>query len=119
MKKYLYSLVIVCLCVSCSDIIEVPDISDDSVILIAPVDNATLNMTTVTLFWESVDDAENYRIQIAQPDFENILLLEQDSVVTENSISVQLEAGITYEWRVRAQNSEYATPYSTYSFTLE
>lgn len=119
MKKYIYSILILLTLVSCSDIIEVPDISNDAVTLVAPNDNATLNLTTLTLSWNKVEDAESYQVQIARPDFENILQLEKDSILTGNSISVQLEAGNTYQWRVRAQNSEYATSYSTYSFSLE
>ena len=119
MKKYIYSLFIVFSIVGCSDIIEVPDISNNAVTLVAPLNNATLNITTLTLSWDTVEDAENYKVQIARPDFENILQLETDSTLTGNSISVDLEAGNTYQWRVRAQNSEYETSYSTYSFTLE
>lgn len=119
MKKYIYLFLVTTVLASCSDIIELPDISNTSVNLIAPSDNATLNLTTLTLSWDSVEDAESYQVQVAQPDFENILQLVQDSTLTENSISVDLEAGTSYQWRVRAINSDYATPYTTYSFTLE
>ncbi|MFK7749800.1 MAG: hypothetical protein AB8B65_15495 [Kordia sp.] len=119
MKKHIYSTFILLTLVSCSDIIEVPDISNDAVTLIAPANNATLSLTTLTLSWDRVEDAESYQVQIARPDFENILQLEQDSIVTENSIEIELEAGNSYQWRVRAQNSQYTTPYSTYSFSIE
>ncbi|MCH2197015.1 fibronectin type III domain-containing protein [Kordia sp.] len=119
MKKYIYSIFTALLFISCSDIIEVPDISKDTVNLAAPSDNATLNITTLTLSWEAVEDAENYQVRVARPDFENILQVELDTTLTENSISVQLEAGNSYQWRVRAINSEYTTPYTTYTFTLE
>lgn len=119
MKKYLYSIFTLFFMMSCSDIIEVPDISENNVILVAPSDNSTLTITTITLSWNPVDDVENYQVQVARPDFENILQLEKDSIVSENSISVQLEAGNSYQWRVRAINSEYVTSYATYSFTIE
>jgi hypothetical protein len=105
--------------VSCSDIIEVQDISNTNVTLVAPIDNATLNITTLILSWDAVEDADNYKVQIARPNFEEILQLEKDSTLTGNSISVELAVGNTYQWRVRAQNSEYATSYTTYTFTLE
>ncbi|EDP94646.1 fibronectin type III domain-containing protein [Kordia algicida OT-1] len=119
MKKYLYALFTIFLIVSCSDIIEVPDISENTVTLVAPSNNSTLAITTITLSWNPVADAERYQVQVARPDFENILQLEKDSIVSENSISVQLEAGNSYQWRVRAINSEYVTSYATYSFTIE
>ena len=118
MKKYIYSIFIALTFVSCSEIIEVPDISDGTVSLIAPVDNATVDIATLTLSWEVVEDAESYQVQIARPDFENILQLVKDSTLTQNSISVNLEASTSYQWRVRAKNSDYATPYTTYSLTL-
>lgn len=119
MKKYIYIICFVASTISCSDIVEVPDISNSSVTLVAPANNATLDITTLSLSWDTVEDAESYQIQIARPDFENILQLEIDSTHTQNSISVQLEASNSYQWRVRAKNSDYATPYTTYSFTLD
>lgn len=119
MKRYIYSIFIPLFLVSCSEIIEVPDITNDTLNLIAPADNATVDMTTLTLSWETVENAENYQVQIARPDFENIIQLELDATVTENSISVDIEAGNSYQWRVRAKNSDYETPYTTYSFTSE
>jgi len=119
MKKYIYLVCLVLSIVSCSDIIEVLDITNDTVNLIAPADNTTVNITTLTLSWETVEDAESYQVQIARPDFENILQLEIDYTVTENSISVDLEAGNSYQWRIRARNSDYTTLYTTHSFTLE
>lgn len=119
MKKHIYIFLLTIILVSCSDIIEVPDISNDAVNLVAPTDNATLNLTTLTLSWDPIEDAESYQVQIAQPNFSDILQLVKDSTVTGNSFSVDLEAGTTYEWRVRALNSGYTTSYTTYSFTLE
>lgn len=118
MKKYIYIVFVVLFAISCSDIVEVPDISNSSVELIAPSNNATLNITTLSLSWDTVEDAESYQVQIARPDFETILQLEKDSTLTQNSFSVELEAGNSYQWRVRAKNSDYTTPYTTYSFTL-
>ncbi|WP_046758582.1 fibronectin type III domain-containing protein [Kordia jejudonensis] len=119
MKKYIYIILLATVFTSCSDIIEVVDISDTNVQLVAPSDNSTLNLTTLTLSWDSVADAENYQIQIAQPDFENLLQLVADSTLTANSYTVTLEAGTSYQWRVRAKNSDYTTSYSKYTFTLE
>ena len=119
MKKYIYSLFIIFFVVGCSDIIEVSDISHSSVELIAPSNNATLDFTSLTLSWDMVEDAESYQVQIARPDFETILQLEEDSTLTQHSFSVELEAGNSYQWRVRAKNSDYTTPYTTYSFTLD
>ncbi|MEM6685018.1 MAG: hypothetical protein AAF617_04400, partial [Bacteroidota bacterium] len=118
-KTYIFSIAIIFMLVSCSEIIEVPDITNDTVNLVAPADNTTVNTATLALSWETVENADNYQVQIARPDFENILELELDSTVTENSISVNLEAGNSYQWRVRAKNSDYTTAYTTYSFNSD
>ncbi|MEM6719233.1 MAG: hypothetical protein AAF611_07975 [Bacteroidota bacterium] len=119
MKKYIYSIIGVLIFMSCSEILEVPDITDDTVNLIAPADNVTVNATMFTLSWETLENAENYQVQIARPDFENILQLELDSTITANSIAVAVDAGNSYQWRVRAKNSDFATPYTTYSFNTD
>ena len=119
MKKYLYIICITLFTISCSDIIEVPDISDSSVTLVAPLDDATLDTTTVILSWGIVEDAESYQVQVARSDFTAILQLVIDSTLTQNSVFIDLEAGNSYQWRVRAKNSNYQTPYTTYSFTLD
>ncbi|AXG69209.1 hypothetical protein KORDIASMS9_01429 [Kordia sp. SMS9] len=119
MKKYIYSICIPLFLVSCSEIIEVPDITNDTVNLIAPADDAIVNITTFTLSWETVENAESYQVQVARPDFENIIQLELDTTILENSISIDVEAGNSYQWRVRAKNSDYTTAYTTYSFTTD
>ena len=54
---------------TCDDIIEVEDISDRTVTLVAPTDDAILSSGTIHFDWEPIEDAESYRIQIATPDF--------------------------------------------------
>jgi hypothetical protein len=116
---WLFSLVF--LIYACDDIIEVEDISERTVTLVAPTDGAILNASTIHFDWESVEDAESYRIQIATPDFDAPLQIVADATVpdsTATTFSVSLDAG-AYQWRVRAQNSDYYTSYTTQIFTVE
>lgn len=116
MRKLIY-LVASILIISCSDIIEVTDISEKALTVLAPTDTSVLTETTVNFSWNSVDDAESYRLQIATPDFENTTAIAEDTIVTVTSFSKALNSG-TYEWRVRAENSDYQTVYTTQGFSI-
>lgn len=104
--------------VSCSDIVRVEDISDKTVSILAPTNSAILNATDVTFNWQTVEEAEEYRIQIADPNFTETLQIVTDSTITTTSFSKTLSIG-SYEWRVKALNSAYQTDYIAQSFTIE
>lgn len=102
----------------CSEIVQLTDISNETVILLAPTNGASLNITTLGFNWEPIEDAENYQIQIATPNFENALQIVVDSTLTGNNFTATLGYR-TYEWRVKAKNSGYQTNYTKQNFTIE
>lgn len=118
MKRILQILSLLIIVSACSDIVEVEDISNESVTLLAPTNEAVLNITDLTFSWQVVADAESYHIQIATPTFSEALQIVTDSITVSNSFTTSLEAN-DYEWRVRAENSAYDTSYTTQSFTIE
>jgi len=108
----------------CADILEVPDISKETVMLLAPADGVVLDNGSLTLSWEHVQDATGYHIQVATPDFENAAQLVLDSIVemdtlgyVANHIDQNLANG-TYTWRVNAFNSGFETQFSTSGFQI-
>ena len=116
-KQLLWCLSLICLCTltACKSIIE-EDISDKKVIINAP--NGTSATSYNQLFWwEKVDGAITYQVQIASPDFTNVQKLLLDTSIASNKIDVTLAAG-NYEWRVRAINGSYQSPYSGSTFTI-
>ena len=115
MKKIYYTLILACL-FSC-EAVFVEDISNDSIVLLAPLNNSQLNVGNNTFSWELINNAETYQIQIATPNFENANQIVLDSIVLDNNLLQSLDLG-TYQWRVKASNSEYETQYSTVSFTV-
>jgi len=117
MKKYVIILVAFSF-LSCDDIIEVQDISNDSVTVLAPTNNAVLSNTVLTFSWEALQDAEHYHLQIATPTFAEAIQIVRDSTLTETSFSTTLENS-NYEWRIRAENSNYVTEYTTQNFSIE
>jgi len=101
---------------SCEELLEIPDISEKSVELLAPSDSTTVVQSDVNFTWVEVFEATQYQVQVATPSFENAAqivvdtLLVVDSVYTGPNFRRNL-ADSTYEWRVRAQNNGYETEF--------
>ena len=115
-KKMYYALILVCF-LSC-EAIFLNDLSNNTVVLLAPLNNAQLDVGNNTFSWELLEDAETYQIQIATPSFANANQIVLDSVTSSHMVIHSLTAG-NYEWRVKALNSEYETPFSTVNFTVK
>lgn len=113
--KYLVLLLIV---ISCDDVVEVENISNKTVTILAPTNNTVLSITDINFSWNVVEDAELYRLQIATPTFEEATQIILDTVITATNFTKTLDLG-NYEWRIRAENSDYQTSYTTQSFTIE
>ncbi|HEX8562251.1 MAG TPA: hypothetical protein VF676_04645 [Flavobacterium sp.] len=104
--------------ISCNEILMEEDVSTSEVELIAPSDHAEFESSSVTFTWNGVDDAINYKLEIARPNFESPLQIVLDTVVTHTSFSHQLVIG-QYQWRVKAVNGSSNTAYTTRSFTIQ
>lgn len=116
LNKYLLILLILCFA-SCEEILLVPDISKEDVVLVSPGNNVTLSSSGVTLSWNLVENADKYQLQIATPSFDAPLQIVVDTIITKNSYTQQLNIG-KYEWRIKAVNSGYETAYATRSFEI-
>lgn len=114
--KY-FSFFIILSFFSCEEILLVPDITKDEVTLVSPGNNTVLSSSGVTLSWNSIENADKYELQIATPTFDAPQQLVLDTLVSKNSFTQQLNIG-KYEWRVKAVNSGYETPYTKRSFEI-
>ncbi|PHS07169.1 MAG: hypothetical protein COA88_09235 [Kordia sp.] len=100
--------------ISCDDVLE-EDITDDNITITAPLNGATVVSNTATFQWNSLNDADEYRVQVNNAS--NVIVL--DSLVSINSFTSPLSPG-EYSWRVRGENFAYQTAYTfPASFTLE
>lgn len=110
-------------CTSCDDFLEVPDISVESVELLAPSDSTIVTQSDVNFTWNEVFEAEQYLVQVAAPSFENATQIVVDTLIVVDSAYVSPRFSKTlvdsdYEWRVKARNSAYETDFSTKKFSV-
>lgn len=116
-KKALFLLLVLIGLCSCDDIIEVVDISNETVTILAPMDQTSINIPKVTFSWQTLEYAESYHVQVATPNFNEASQILLDTVVTKRAVSKTLSTN-DYEWRINAKNSDYETAYVTQSFIV-
>lgn len=98
--------------------IPVNDFPDQLVELLAPADDLETMTNNITFWWEALDEAVSYRLQIVSPDFSSPELMILDTEITSNSFTTSLDIG-QYEWRVRAKNAEgQTTSYSSRNINI-
>lgn len=117
LRKFCFVLIFFSL-MSCEQLIEVEDISNETVSVLAPSNNAALDTTVVSFSWEPLESAESYHLQIALPNFENTQMIVEDTLISSTNYTKSLEAG-TYQWRIKALNFGYQTQYTTQNLTIE
>lgn len=96
---------------SCKDFIE-PSIDKRQVTLQAPSDEYSSSKYNVSFWWDEVEDALGYRLQIVSNNFSSPGSLIADTVVNRNTFSMNLDPGV-YQWRISAENGSSATAFST------
>jgi len=96
---------------SCGDIIE-PSISKSTVQPEAPSDQYASTSYTVNFWWDPVDHALTYHLQVVTPNFASPGSLVLDTIVKKNTFSFTLNPG-NYQWRVMAANGSSQTAYTT------
>src|ERR1043166_1758762 len=117
MKKCAYLFVFI-LCIACRKDFVVENIKDKLIIVNAPINNFVTTSNIVTFWWEKLDGAERYSIQIVKPSFTAITRLVLDTSVTSNKYSFTLEPG-DYQWRIKAVNNGGSTEYQTFSLKVD
>ncbi|WP_299101950.1 hypothetical protein [uncultured Winogradskyella sp.] len=118
MSKKLLVFFVLTILFSCEELIEVEDISNEVVDVLAPVDNVSVEDTTVNFTWEALDFAETYQLQIANPSFIEAEGILEDTLISATNFTKTLSIG-TYQWRIKAINSGYQTLYSTQNLIIE
>ncbi|WP_440066350.1 hypothetical protein [Tenacibaculum discolor] len=113
--KWTILLAFVIVLVAACEAVFVDDISDKAVTVTAPKEGVSIPEGNISFLWERIEGAEKYQLQVASPNFENAAQVVLDTAISKNSFEKALTKG-NYEWRVRAKNSEYETPYTSQAF---
>jgi hypothetical protein len=103
---------------SCEEALERP-LTGQKVRLLAPANNITTTDTTHTFYWEILEGASLYQLQVVAPKFDSIARLETDTLISINRFTLNLRKG-NYEWRVKALNNSSHSNYSdTFYLTIQ
>lgn len=119
LNKTNLSKILICLAVffvGCKEFIE-PSIDKKAVVLNAPSDGTETGQYKQTFWWNEVEDALKYRLQVVTPNFDHTVSLVLDTLIERNKFNYTLDPG-TYQWRVRAENGSSKTPYTVASFVV-
>lgn len=117
MKKVLISLIVFQFLTAC-DAVFVENISDKKVVLVSPSDSVEVQAGFVNFHWNSIEDATDYRLQIAMPSFVDPSQIVLDTAIVDISFKDSLTIG-DYQWRVKAVNSDYQTNYTTRTLIIK
>jgi len=105
---------------SCEEIINEQNITNDTIDLLAPTENVVLKTgTTITFNWEVLNGATEYQLQIATPNFSGAIQIVRDTLLSKNSFVIDSLSVSNYEWRVKGLNSAYETEYTINGFVVE
>lgn len=103
---------------ACKKDFIVEDIKDKTLTINAPANNLVTTSNKVTFWWEKLDGAEKYNIQIVKPDFAAITSIIADTNVTVNKVEFTLQPGL-YQWRIKAINAGGSTAYQTFNLKVD
>ncbi len=117
MKKILVVTAFIFLFACQKDFI-VKDIKDKTLTVNAPANNTITPNNSITFWWELLDGAEKYNIQIVKPDFIAIQQLVADTNVRGNKLTLSLNPG-TYQWRIKAVNNGGSTVYQVFNLKID
>lgn len=102
---------------ACDDFIE-KNIDNKAVILNSPANNLTTIQLTHTFWWDLLEGAESYNMQIVEGSFSSVTALLLDSNITTNKFDYTLYPGV-FQWRVKGINNGSETYYTTFTLTID
>lgn len=121
MRKYSFYIILALsglILYSCQKDFIVKDIKNDLVNIIAPQDHDTTANNSIIFWWDELDGAESYNLQIVQPDFNSVQQLLVDTNLTVNKFTHVFTPG-TYQWRIKATNGGGSTAYITRTLVID
>ncbi len=115
-KVILLSFLAAIAMVSCEKFGE-KNITKKVVVLLSPTQNQSDSILTKLFWWEEVEGADSYHLQVVSTTFDNITTLAVDTLISGVKFQLTMTPG-EYQWRVRAENGAYESPWTTYNLTI-
>lgn len=101
----------------CKDVFE-QDISNKQLHINGPADGAVNSVYNQLFWWNKLEGATQYSIQIVTPSFDSVKSIITDTILGDvNKFYKTITPG-KYQWRIRAENGSYKTNYQVYSLTM-
>lgn len=116
-KKLLFSLMCI-YAFACTKDFIVKDIKNDTIVVLAPGNNLSTPNNSVTFWWEELDGAEKYKLQIVKPNFNAVQQLILDTNVIGDKFNCTLTPG-TYQWRIKGVNNGGSSQYTTFNLIID
>jgi hypothetical protein len=120
MKKIFVSIIMLTVLTwyGCRKDFIVEDINKKTITVNAPANDLATTNNLITFWWEPVDGAEKYTLQIVEPDFSKVASLVLDTNVTVTKFNFSLEPGV-YQWRIKATNAGHSTAFQTFNLNID
>ncbi len=112
MKAQLTILITLLTLVSCDDIFE-KDLTKRALTMLSPPSNFETEKNQVTFWWNPVEGASGYEIQIVDSSFDFIIGIHLDTTVAGDKYTHTFETPGNFAWRIRAVNHSSVTAYNT------
>ena len=90
------------------------ELSDQSVVIISPIDGFVTSNTSVNLQWEELAQATLYRVIITDETTGEVFL---EQTTAGGILGVTFTSG-SYSWKVRAESAAQNTPFTEQSITI-
>ena len=113
---YIFILLLIAF-IACDDFFD-EDLTDKTIELIGPADGLKTSNTSFIFWWNEVDGASKYNLQIVSPTFEQVEKLVLDTNLTGTQYEYQLYPG-NFQWRVKGYNGSSETEYVVYTLTVD
>ncbi len=120
MKKAIFIILcplLVVIFYGCEEFIE-KDLTGKKITILAPADSLGISITTITFWWEEIEGALDYNVQVVSPAFDKAEMLWADTLVAGNKFDLSLVPG-DYQWRVKGQNGSSETNFTVASFVID
>lgn len=107
-----------CFMAACTKDFVVKNIKNSVVDVIAPADNLATPGNAIVFWWNELDGAQTYNLQIVKPTFNAVAQLILDTNITGNKFNYTFNPG-AYQWRIKGVNAGGSTAFITRTLIID